>query len=159
MAGQADSENTVIRRERSPSASKQVIASRKQEKRIEVQALILRLVYYFFVEPRFSHTKYCRVVRLHIKEGSAIRRWQHIIASGCHTARTPSEGRHSPNLVATANPPVVDFLAVGREIVHDFGAFVVVRKLKRLATRGEHDEHLIDATYGGAKRHGMTIGR
>ena len=73
------------------------------------------------------------------------------------TARTPAKGRHGPNLI-TAWTPVVDLLPVGRKIVHKLVPFVI-RKLKRLTTRGEHEENLIDAAHGGGKRHGMAIGR
>src|SRR4030095_7271452 len=88
-------------------------------------------------------------------ERSAIWRWQHP-GGGCYSVRTPSKCRHCPNLVEVY--PVIDFRAVGRKAIWNLVAFII-RELKGLATRGEHEEHLNDAAYRGTERHGVAIRR
>jgi hypothetical protein len=79
------------------------------------------------------------------------------IESRSHPAWTPSKCRHRPDFSLAEYPPVIDFLAIGREIVHKLVALVRC-ELKRLAPGSKHEKHLRDAAYERSKRDCMTVG-
>src|SRR5579862_7780126 len=130
MAGQVYSENRDVRRIRTNTSDEQIVAAGKEQKRVRDKGLAgaREVVNYFLVESGFFSTKNLGAIRPRKINQRAIWRGNCIVGRQ-HTAGSPTERGHRPNLVAPKKPREVDFFPVARKRIHNLFA-LITRELR-----------------------------